>query len=186
MIKFKLSQPIIWIYYFCTLFFCISGYTLAHYIYPNTRVIFLLQFVAVGLLLCLAIEQIKEITLNYNKILLVIMAFFVYFRSNDIKHGYLYSPFIMFSCFILCFFMPYVKNGLIVGVRFILIGYLIYIFSTIWLFFDHKTYLGYIVNLFPTTKKQLISWYESGCIAGLTSHYSTNALYIAIGVLILA
>jgi len=70
--------------------------------------------------------------------------------------------------------------------RFSLIMYAFYAFWTIFLFFNRDFYMRHIVGLFPETKDRLINWYNQGCMAGLTPHYSTNAMLLVTGVIMMA
>lgn len=62
--------------------------------------------------------------------------------------------------------------------------YIIYAICTIVFYFTPNFYLNYIVDLFPDNKSRLIAWYNSGCMAGLTEHYSTNAIFLSCGLII--
>ena len=59
----------------------------------------------------------------------------------------------------------------------------IYAFCTIWFYFDSGFYMNHILPLYPEQRAQLLRWYNSGCMAGLTNHYSTNAMYVSVGLL---
>lgn len=61
---------------------------------------------------------------------------------------------------------------------------LFYAFMTIILKFTPHIYTNYVVRLFPHNRERLIKWYNHGWMPGLTNHYSTNAMLIAVGTLI--
>lgn len=63
--------------------------------------------------------------------------------------------------------------------------YFFYAICTIAFYFMPSFYYNKIVPLFPETQSRLISWYKNGCMAGLTSHYSTNGMFMALGTIIL-
>lgn len=69
-------------------------------------------------------------------------------------------------------------------VRISLIVYLIYALATIFLFLNPDIYFEYVVNLFPNTRNFLIKLYKSGYMSGITDHYSTNGMLIAVGLMI--
>lgn len=56
---------------------------------------------------------------------------------------------------------------------------------TIIFYFTPNFYKNNIIPLFPYNADRLLYWYNSGSMPGLTSHYSTNAVLISIGIIIL-
>ncbi len=64
--------------------------------------------------------------------------------------------------------------------------YFVYAAATIVFYFTPSFYKGVVVNLFPDSSAKLIQLYDQGCMAGLTNHYSQNAMFIAAGLLITA
>lgn len=66
----------------------------------------------------------------------------------------------------------------------ILVMDIFYAVVTIFCFFNGEFYKEHIVPLFPWAVERLLKQYESGGIAGLTSHYSTNAMLLSGGLLI--
>lgn len=62
---------------------------------------------------------------------------------------------------------------------------LVYAFFTFFFFFaPAMVYYGIAYTLFPSNIVSLISWYNHGWMAGLTSHYSTNGILMATGVML--
>lgn len=59
-----------------------------------------------------------------------------------------------------------------------------YCIITIFLRFNKDIYINYVVKLFPDTEERLIDWYNNNCMAGLTEHYSTNAMLLSVGFII--
>ena len=53
--------------------------------------------------------------------------------------------------------------------------------STIILKFLPGIYLGIIAPLYPGTYTRLVEWYFSNCMPGLAEHYSTNGMYLVVG-----
>lgn len=64
--------------------------------------------------------------------------------------------------------------------------YVGYALATIAFLFLPGIYLNNIVTLFPETSQRLVKWYNSGYMAGLANHYSTNAMFICSGLMIAA
>lgn len=61
--------------------------------------------------------------------------------------------------------------------------YFFYAMCTILFRFMPDFYKETIVNLFPDTKSRLIAMYNNNCMPGMTSHYSTNGMFLATGFL---
>lgn len=62
--------------------------------------------------------------------------------------------------------------------------YTFYAIITILCRFSRSFYMNYVITLFPEQKSKLIFWYNQGSMAGLTDHYSTNAMFLATGALL--
>lgn len=69
------------------------------------------------------------------------------------------------------------------SLKFMYIVYGFYSVCTILFFFMPGFYKEVIVNLFPEEKDRLLALYNNGCMAGLTSHYSINGMFLATGFL---
>lgn len=57
----------------------------------------------------------------------------------------------------------------------------IHCLATIILYFLPSFYAGAIAPLFGSMQRSLMNQYNLGCMPGITPHYSTNAMYLAIG-----
>ena len=57
----------------------------------------------------------------------------------------------------------------------------IHCLATIILYFLPSFYAGAIAPLFGSMQRSLMNQYNLGCMQGITPHYSTNAMYLAIG-----
>ena len=113
-------------------------------------------------------------------ILVLYMIVFLSFRSAWSIHDILLFSSCLFLCLLSCRNRRWIKPTLhIMGM-----GYLFYAVATIFLYFNRSIYMSYVVDLFPATKARLIAWYNNGYMAGLTNHYSTNAMLLATGMLL--
>lgn len=63
-------------------------------------------------------------------------------------------------------------------------AYAFYGVCTVWFYLDRNFYMTRVVWLFPENRLRLIRMYNSGCMAGLTYHYSVNGMFLAVGMLI--
>ncbi len=115
-------------------------------------------------------------------VILAILMCLVTIRNNEMP---LYRMIVFWSAITLSFFTARFGQvrKYIVGMS--LLMYFFYAFWTIFLYFNKSFYLNHVVGLFPETKNRLINWYNQGCMSGLTEHYSTNAMFLATGVIIM-
>ncbi len=64
------------------------------------------------------------------------------------------------------------------------IMYAVYAIATYICAASPSLYFNHIVPLYPDNASRLTKWYLEGCNAGITSHYSTNGMFLAIGTMI--
>ena len=62
------------------------------------------------------------------------------------------------------------------------IGYLIYATATILMYF-YPNLISFVCNIFPESSSTLMYQYNMGAMPGLTNHYSTNGMLLAMGLL---
>ena len=122
---------------------------------------------------------------NAKLLILLIMMSLVYLHNNyylQIKDFFAILSFI--SVLLICY-LSYKKIKWL-GYTFKIMEYvyLFYAICTIIFYFMPSFYLGTVVNLFPGTRDRLIRMYNSGCMAGLTYHYSMNAMFISVGLVL--
>lgn len=70
--------------------------------------------------------------------------------------------------------------------RLLVINTLIYAFFTYFEFFNRNFYWSHIYILFDDTANNLRNAFKQGYMAGLTNHYSSNAMFLSCGILITA
>lgn len=63
---------------------------------------------------------------------------------------------------------------------------LLHAFFTIFFFFFKKLYLNLFINFIPGDHSYLIAKFNTGCMPGITGHYSTNGIYLGFGLLYFA
>lgn len=152
------------------------------YIVPSTKVLMGVLILAVILAIVIAVFwRIINIELLFHiAFMLAIFLFHNYYIEVQS-----YYQLLLFICILL---MCYISDRTIKWVEYLIptlrIIYVFYAACTVIFYFTPSFYLGTVVNLFPETKSRLIDWYYSGCMAGLTSHYSINAIYIVNGLMI--
>lgn len=98
--------------------------------------------------------------------------------------GYLSTLFYIASL-LMCFIISKKKDIVELILNIILSMCVFYAVTTIVFYFTPSFYLHNIVNLFPDNRERLIDMYNNGCMAGMTSHYSTNGNFLVIGLLLI-
>lgn len=153
----------------------------AGYIFPSSKILIWMIFPAV--LSILGVIIFWHI-LNIELIFYVAFMLAVYFFHNYYIEEHIYYQPLLFTSIILA---GYISDRTIKWVEYLVpmlrAAYIFYAVCTIVFWFTPSFYLGTVVNLFPETRTRLIEWYNSGCMAGLSSHYSVNAIYIANGLI---
>lgn len=124
----------------------------------------------------------------YKKELMYIVVLIFLWLFSVIRTGWSFVPAIMYSSALLLCIMSIMKMQIDKIVRMIIklmfIMYIIYAIVTVISFFSSSFYINHIVTLFPDSRNKLIKTYNSGMMPGLTSHYSTNGMFLATGLII--
>ena len=140
---------------------------------------------AFTLLILSIIALFMNATNNVKSILFVFLLLLVFFTNNyywNVKQ-YVFC-YVFISILVLC--LASLKNIKWADylLKLLLIAYIFYAGCTIIFYFTPDFYLNKVIPLFPKHGKQLMEWYNSGCMPGLTSHYSMNGMFLATGVII--
>lgn len=122
---------------------------------------------------------IKKAVAQYIILILLMMIFIVV--NSGWGGG---KTLLFFSCLLLCLVSSHSCGWHQTAFRVMVIGYMFYALATVFLYFNRSVYLDHVVSLFPQTKARLINWYNSGYMAGLTEHYSTNAMLLVVGLML--
>lgn len=156
---------------------------LLNYIIPLSSIRTLLG-VSLLFILVLMLIKIKVISEKHqiaSAFLLVCMGTLILYNDDWWN---IYNISIFLIMLLLCFFSYYTNKWIKYYFEIVFGIYTIYAICTIVFYFTRDLYLNTIVNLFPDTRQRLIEWYNSGCMAGLTEHYSTNAMFLTVGLFI--
>lgn len=160
------------------------------YIYFN-QLIIILNFVIAGILLlsCNMNSIKKNIKCNSKHkkfiISLIILFCFITIRNGDIINHHFGAPFYSIYAVFLLFVLSYTDNWYNIFKNIIIFFTIEHIAATIFCYLFPNIYLRYILPLFPkSVHEMLIAQFNAGEIAGITQHYSTNALYLAVGFII--
>lgn len=153
---------------------------LSRYIYPSQVV--RISTLVIGLLFVVAgryfrINEQKIVSYVWLLTILVVL----YNNQNIARGNYLFEiPYIIFVIAFL--FLRQSSNWMIPAFKITAFFGTFYAFFTVLFRFMPSLYTNYIVKLFPENIDFLIRMYNQGGGAGLTQHFSTNGIYVAIGV----
>lgn len=184
-IKIDLGNIMLWYTTFVLCFF-VGFLSFIRFILPtNIDKIFLSGTTVLAIIIYIVVKR-KSIIENivYSYVLLAVgMICFAYANSAwSVDLLFLFASSIMLCIIALSEekIIQIIKAALL----FLMIMDLFYGFVTIVCFFNGDFYTEKIIPLFPWAIDRLIRQYNSGCIAGITSHYSTNAMFLSTGLLI--
>lgn len=192
-LKFKFNNKIVYrkwdiVYWYFGFVLALFGTTstLIFYILPSSRVqnLVVVSGLCVELFL-LAIMQNKKVVNSRNIFFVWGMVLII---LSLIRSNWNFIPTILYtSSILLCVFalmcMPMEKLAKTILQLFVIMD-IIYAIATIVCALFPSLYLNHVVNLFPENRARLIRMYKDGGMAGLTSHYSTNGMFLATGLLI--
>lgn len=129
-------------------------------------------------------EKNKLIDSSYDIILILMMIVYLvnnyYVEQGKWQYIFLYL--------VTLFFVLFSKGieGWISKVLWIFkYGYIFYAICTIYFYLDGNFYLTHVIRLFPDNIDKLLIFYNNGWAAGLTNHYSTNAIFLACGTMLI-
>lgn len=123
--------------------------------------------------------KIKKSDIPFLAFVSIVLTNMVRFASNNLFDLFILMPFLIW------YFVGQ-KNDLWVDIflEMILIADTIYALATIFFVFTPNLYSAMAQNLFPGSYTRLMGWYRSGCMPGLTVHYSVNGILISTGIML--
>jgi len=132
---------------------------------------------------------LSKISKKMNKSLLLVAAMLVLIAwRNSYQGSYYYIYLIMLYMLLFLLFLASPRH---LGYRWFqwyiflsMIMYAVYAIATYICAASPSLYMNRIVPLFPQNASRLIKWYQEGCNAGITNHYSTNGVFLAIATMI--
>ncbi len=116
------------------------------------------------------------------KVIPVAILLAIFLRNNLFN---LYGN-ISFNVFIICLIMIILSiygngNWIETYLYGALILAMVHALCTIGFRFAPGFYISYILPLYPATRSRLLTWYVNNCMPGLAIHYSTNGMYLVVG-----
>lgn len=172
---------------FLSLFFLVLypySVSLNKYIYPSTVIKYItLLFAALSFaFLCLVKQHRKKIKINKTEIMMLIIGIYISINSFDNRNGSYYYSITFAVIWIILVYSKYLDKWQNTLYKLLELFTLFYAMITIVCFLFPNLYFSHVIPLFDfESQKQLIKAYQSGYMAGLTDHYSTNGMYLSIG-----
>lgn len=140
-------------------------------------------FIEVLLFLYLAKNRVK-FSSYFLLVMMVLLMLLAIIRSSwSIQSSALYVAVI---CLCIIALTRYPVNRIVnISLYFMLLMYIVYAIATIISYLNPSIYINSFIKLFPDANERLIkNFYNQGGIAGLTSHFSTNGVFLASGLII--
>lgn len=165
----------------CLLYISATGY-LKNYLLPSVVLQGGVVLFMCGIIIFLNMKQHR-----HNRIVVIWTAFSIFifgWNSAYVERGN-YKFILVYISMLLLVCCARVTYGWIdLYLKFAQKIYLFYAICTIAFYFMPSFYCNKIAPLFPETQSRLLKWYNEGCMAGLTEHYSTNGMFLAVGTII--
>lgn len=141
-----------------------------------------LALIAMAILAGTGMVITKYRSINWTVPYLAVM-FLVILKDNCYLNtnipNIVYYILIYLLCFVFCVSSQIIPNWIDFMLKWMKRCLMVYAVATIWLSIDRFSYINLVLPLFPNTRDQLLIQYNSGCIPGLTNHYSTNGMFLA-------
>lgn len=113
---------------------------------------------------------------------ILVWIFFIVLRNQNVKYGIDYG--ILYYAFMIITMILLNKstNWIKCMIRFLEIICMMHAIITIISSISSNFYFNFIIPIISSEyRSDVIGWYNNGSMAGLTSHYSVNGMYLAIG-----
>ena len=152
-------------------------------------------YIAITLLGCLGVlmlahgkkiwQKIKMLSIKegvlFGVCLLLLLIMLI--GNGDLAHGNFGKPFFSVYTVLLLLVYVYVEDCNKPLMQLITVFTLEHVFFTWFFYFCPNLYKNHIIPLFPEFEYELIWQFEHNQAAGFTMHYSTNGIYLAVGVI---
>lgn len=170
----------------------VFNYSLREHIFPSDIYIALFLSALLALLVLANIKELAQRLRSFKRsdvifsALLGCCALWTVIRNGDLAHGNFGKPFFTLYAVVLLFVLVCIKSSLRPALGVTLAFSAEHVLFTWICFIFPEFYKNNIMGLFPVFSRELTYQFEHGQIAGLTMHYSTNAIYLSIGLILLA
>lgn len=156
--------------------------SLAKILYPLPYQAPVCLVIAVIFLLYVSFQTKKSITIISKRNIFIILVILLLNRNMDFKMYEFLSFFKYIILILICLLLSNLKGWEKIFIKITLIFSLIQSLATIVLWIYPNLAINYVVPLFDSTiKDELLRQINNGYATGLTTHYSVNGIYLAIG-----
>ncbi|WP_027643294.1 O-antigen ligase family protein [Enterocloster clostridioformis] len=151
------------------------------YIYINSAI----RYASVLLCAFLALSYIRGSYIKKDDLVTFIIAAFVLVNNQDIAHGDYFFLLIFMVSFIAYFTFRDNQDVVRIGFNCFLIAGIIYALFTFICYAFPAFYLNTVLPIFESENQyKLMISYNRGAVAGIAKHYTLNAYYILMGILV--
>lgn len=161
--------------------------SLQDYIYINKIVLLISLIVPIFIMGIMYKKRIIKLLPLTQKmyIIAVVLLGIILIRNGDLINGHMGLPFYYTVTIILYLILCNSNNWIKIALNIILLFTIEHIICTWIFYFFPDFYINNVLPLFPEMfHSDLLYQFEHNQVAGLTYHYSTNGIYLAIGVIV--
>lgn len=164
--------------------------SLSRFVYPSISLKYITLLFAAFSFVLLYIKSFNfstvgslKFTLSNYEVIFGLIGIYITVNNYDIRNGSYYYVISFWTIWLIMITSKYSGNWQKSLFLLMEIFSLFYASATIITFLLPSVYFGFVIPLFDSeSQKQLIKAYQSGFMAGLTDHYSTNGMYLSVGV----
>ncbi len=153
------------------------------FLFKHTAIAYIFLLLGFSIIvLCLLPRRMSLLSIQKIEFLWLLTFILVLFRNANLENGVFNYP-IQYTVIVLCVPLLTLSDKWIEGfIKCILILSIIYAVVTIGSCFFRDEYLNMIVPMIPQEyHREMIAQFSSSRIPGMTSHYSTNGIYLGLG-----
>lgn len=158
---------------------------LANYFYPSVIIKYLSLIAAAGMFCIAMFKNLSTLNIRITptEIMMFFLGFFVTIRNYELQIGGYYYVISYWVMWIVAVASKYNGRWLTTVLNLTCIFSMVYAAATVVAYLSENIYMTYMLPLFKDSNQaQMINFYRDGYMLGLTSHYSTNGMYLAVGV----
>lgn len=163
--------------------------SLREYIYTNTIILFATLLLPIIIMGVIYRRKIKELLPLMTKTFIIafILLCIILVRNGDLMNGHPGLPFYYTISVILFLILSHSNNWIKIAINIILLFTIEHVICTWIFYFFPDFYATNIMPIFPQMfQADLLYQFKHGQMAGLTYHYSTNGMYLAVGIITIA
>ncbi|MGN0591685.1 MAG: O-antigen ligase family protein [Ruminococcus sp.] len=158
---------------------------LANYFYPSVIIKYLTLIAAAGLFCIAMLKNLSTLNVRITptEIVMFFLGFFVTIGNYELQIGGYYFVVSYWVMWVVAVASKYDGRWLTTVLNLTCIFSMVYALATVIAYLSESIYMTYMLPLFKgSNQAQMINFYRDGYMLGLTSHYSTNGMYLAVGV----